>query len=372
MPFFILFLIPAVVGMIAFRLLPGITWKEFALQMAAQAVVAGLFVAVIYTANTSDTEVLHGVVTGKERKTISCQHSYPCRCQTSCSGSGRRRSCRKVCSTCYEHSVDYDWRLDSSLEITTSVDRVAGDRQGVHEPPRWTVARVGEPFAVEHSYTNYIKAAPGSLFRRQGLIDKYAGKLPAYPDRVYDLYRHDALVLVNGARVSDPRAWNQRLAEINARLGPSKRVDVTLVLVRDLPQEYFYALEQAWIGGKKNSVVLVIGVNEALAPQWATVMSWSKSEWLKVYLRGSVMELPTLERDLLLRILELEVLVDFEHRSMKDFEYLASSIAPTTTEWILGMVLGLLVCLGLTWAFHRYDVFGDEGFTRLGNNRRDR
>jgi hypothetical protein len=363
MPFLVLFIIPALVGMIAFRFSSGITRKEFALQMVAQAVVAGLSVWAIYSANTSDTEILNGVVLSKKHVRVRCQHSYDCNCHTVCSGSGKKRSCHKKCSTCYHHPFDYEWQVYSSIEHTSVINKV--DWQGVAEPERWTVARVGEPYSAEHEYTNYIKAAPGSLFRRQGLTDKYAGNLPDFPAKVTDYYRYQPLVLVNGARVDSIGAWNLGLAEMNGRLGARKQVDIVLVLVRDLPQEYFYALDQAWIGGKQNSVVLVIGVNAALMPQWAAVMSWTTNEMLKVYLRDVVMDIPVLDREVLFRRLEQSVLAYYERKPMSDFEYLASSIAPTPAQWATSMVVGLLVCLGLSWVMHKYDVFGDENFGRF-------
>ena len=362
MPFLVLFGLPALVGIVFFRLLPGITWQELLVQMVAQMIVAGLSVGIIYHASTSDMEVLNGIVTGKESVRVHCGHSYQCHCHQVCTGSGKQRSCHRQCSTCYRHPFDQDWHVDSSLDQTTLINRI--DPQGLREPARWTVAQVGEPYAAEHSYLNYIKAAPGSLFRRQGLVEKYTGDLPPFPAQVEDYYRRNALVLVHGALVSEPRRWNRQLAEINGRLGASKKVDVALVLVRDLPQEYFYALEQHWIGAKKNSAVLVIGVGQDLAPRWATVMSWTTSEILKVRLRDAVMDLPRVDRDLVLPLFEREVVAHFLHRPMKDFAYLASSIAPTPIEWAISMLIGLLISLGLTWAFHRYDVFGTEHGTR--------
>lgn len=368
MPFFILFAIPAMVGLLCFKFLSGITWKEMLLQLVAQAAIAGLSVWAIYSANTSDQAIWHGVVTGKEQVRVSCEHSYPCRCRTVCSGSGKTRSCGTRCDTCYHHTNDWDWRVYSSINDYSNIQRI--DRRGSNEPPRWTAVRIGEPYALEKSYTNYIKAAPGSLFKRQGLAEKYAGRLPEFPDQVYDYYRHNSLVLANGARVADPRTWNQGLAEINAKLGKRKEVDIVVVLVRDMPQEWFYALEQHWIGGKNNAAVLVVGIDNAMTPKWSTVMAWTDNKLFGVQLRDAVMDLPTITPETVLPVLEREVVRNYKRKPMSDFEYLASSIAPTPGQWAISMVIGLLVCLGLTWFFHRHDVFGDEGVRYGFNSRR--
>jgi hypothetical protein len=94
-------------------------------------------------------------------------------------------------------------------------------------------------------------------------------------------------------------------------------------------------------------------------------MSWTTNEMLKVFLRDVVMDNPVLDREVLFRRLEQSVLAYYQRKPMSDFEYLASSIAPTPVQWAIGMVIGLLVCLGLSWVMHQHDVFGDEDFGRF-------
>lgn len=358
MVFLVLFIIPLVLAGLGAWLLKGITWKEFLLQVALQAVIAGTSSAIVYHSNTSDTEVLNGVVTRKVRDEVSCRHSYQCHCITTCSKRGKSNSCSTHCSICYEHSYDVDWDVYSSIPDSTSIETL--DRRGLIEPPRWTAVKIGEPYSTQHDFTNYIKAAPGSLFRHQGLEGRYKPYLPPYPNGIYDYYRSDDLVLVKGARVDDPKAWNRELAEINGRIGKLKQVDVVLVLVKNLPQEYFYALEQHWIGGKQNSAVLVVGVDDALTPKWASVMSWNTNKMFEVHLRDQVMDLPRLDRATLLPLLEQEIRTYYHRKPMKDFEYLTSTITPTTSQWTWSLVIGLLAAFVMLGLMHRFDPFGDE------------
>lgn len=358
MVFFTLFVIPLLVAIFGFVVLKGVTWKELGIQTLAQIAVAAASSSLIYCSNTSDTELLNGIVTGKKQVWTSCSHSYQCHCHESCSGSGKSRSCSEVCDTCYEHSNDWDWDVYSSIDQTLTIDRV--DRRGSDEPPRWTAVRIGEPMSVTHTFTNYIKAAPGTLFRHQGVQEKYASFLPKYPGEVYDYYRVNRLVLVNGASVPRSRDWNSALSELNGKLGAKRQSNMIVVLAKNLPDDFYYALEEAWIGGKKNDTILVIGVDSQLAPQWATVMAWTTNKLFEIKLRDAIMDLPTLTREGVIEALDRNVSSYYKRKPMADFEYLAASIVPSTTQWTITLLIGLLLAAGLTYLFHKNDVFDEE------------
>lgn len=373
MVFIVLMLIPLLVAIAGFVFLKTITWKEFGLQVGAQLIVAVVSALVISCESTSDHEVWNGRVTNKVRERVSCEHSYTCNCQQICTGSGTSQSCTTVCQTCYDHSYDVSWRVHTSNGEVITINRV--DRQGLNEPPRWTSTQIGEPTSVAHEYTNYVKAAPDTLFRHQGLKKKYSGQIPAYPGHIYDYYRLSRLVTV-GVGVQNSTAWNEMLSDVNADLGAARQANV-IVLLTDRPPDFYYAVEEAWIGSKKNDIVVVVGVKPDGAPAWATIMAWESQEIFKVKLRDNIMALPKVDDPAAFqRIIRNDVLTYHKRKPMKDFEYLKSSIVPTGTQWVVSLVVGLLVAVGLTWLFHEHDVFGDErdhsygyGRARLGIGR---
>lgn len=367
--FLIVLLVPLAIAGLAYAFLDGVTLKEFGLVILACLVVAGSSAGIVSCANTHDVEVWNGVVTGKERNTVSCSHSYQCHCHQVCSGSGKNRSCSEHCDTCYEHSHDYDWDVYTSINETITIDRV--DRQGVDRPPRWSAVVMGEPVSTTHSYKNYIKASPGTLFRHQGLRDKYAANIPKYPQDIYDYYRLDRLVAV-GVPIDNPRSWNAELSRINADLGKPKQVNMIVVLVKNQPDEYYYALEEAWIGGKKNDAILVVSVDDQMKPQWASVMAWTSNELFKVKLRDDIMDEQVINRDTLMTALATNVSKYYVRKPMKEFEYLSAQIAPSSTEWAVTLIIAVLVAGGLTWLFQVQDVFGDEGCGYMRRRRQPR
>lgn len=299
-----------------------------------------------------------GRVAEKHSEHVSCEHSYDCNCHQACSGTGSSRSCSEQCDTCYEHLYDVDWVVTTSNEEHIDIDRA--DRQGLRTPARWEATRVGEPTAVVHSYDNYVKGAPGTLFRRQG---EGASTGIRYPQAVYDYYRYDRLV-TQDVTVRDVASWDQALAELDADVGRTKQANALVVLVKDEPEAWYYRLEEEWVGGKKNDVVLVASVDAEMHPQWAHVMCWTTNELFKVKLRDDVMAHPVLTKDAVVDDMRTNVVSYFERKPMHDFEYLKAEITPTTTEWAISLILGLVAAVGLAILFHTQDVFGERGFNR--------
>lgn len=364
-------LIPILVAL-GFFIFSGkkITIGEFLLQNGLQILVMLPFAFGNGCSSMQDVEIWNGTVAKKERNKVSCSHSYKCFCYQSCSTDSKgNQSCHEVCQTCYEHSYDVDWDVYTTNNENFEIDRI--DRQGVNEPPRWTAVKIGEPTSVRHSYTNYIKASPDSLFRRQGLLEKYKQYIPEYP-HPYDYYRMNHSLTVNGATLTDAANLNKKLAEMNGTIGKAKKVNMMVIAVKDLPHDYFFALEQAWIGSKKNDFVLVIGVDSAGKPQWADVLAWTQNKMAEVVARDAAAKLTSInDTDQIVNILQSSVSEHYIRKPMKDFEYLKNAMTPTAGMWIAAMIIGLISSIGLGIFFMNNDYDQDDEFGEVSNfNRR--
>lgn len=346
-------IIPTLVAL-GFFLFGGkkVTLAEFVGQIVVQAILMSFMAWGISCSNTHDTEVINGVVTGKERDVVHCRHSYQCNCYTTCSGSGKNRSCSRHCSTCYEHSYDVDWDVHTTIG-GFSIDTI--DRQGLREPPRWTSTKIGEPVARTEGYTNYVKGSPDSLFRHQGLVEKYKGKLPEYPLNIFDYWHIDRLITVDVA-VPDANIWNRELERINGELGPKKQANVVVVVVKNQPSDYFEALQQHWIGSKKNDVTVVMSVDDQMNIQWTEVMAWTKDKMAEVVIRDGITKIGKLDRVSIIEFLRSSVILSYDRKPMKDFEYLASTITPTVGQWTFAMIFGLVLSIGLGFFMLKNDI----------------
>lgn len=355
-------LIPLLVCVGSWFFTDKITLWEVAVQLVVQIIFIVVMSLIMLNANMTDLEAWNGNITDKGSQKVSCQHSYKCFCHTtchqSCSGSGKNRSCHQSCTehceTCYEHRFDVEWFAKNSLGERWEIDTI--DRQGLSQPPRWTSISIGEPTSSLHSYENYIKGSPDSLFHKTNFTEEEVNTLPAYPDRVYDYWKLNRFVQV-GTNLADTKDWNEGISMLSGELGEKKQSNIVVVLVKDKPREFFYTLERFWLGGKKNDVILVIGTDANNSVLWAEVMSLSNEDF-KVYLRNAVLALNTLDRTKVLSIIRYNVVNHYQRRPMKDFEYLKESIKPTRRQWIIGLLLGIILSFGLSIFFFLKNPFG--------------
>ncbi|USV41108.1 hypothetical protein [Xanthomonas phage BUDD] len=347
-----------------------ITWKEGLLQGGGIALVVLLIYGCMAYSNTADHEILNGQVTGKKQTWTSCSHSYSCNCYTTCSGTGASRSCTRHCSTCYEHSNDWDWDVFTTVG-NIEIDRV--DRRGSREPPRWSAVQIGEHAAVTHTYTNYVKAAPSSLFNvklAESEAKSNAAIIPQYP-RIYDYYRVDHTIDIQ-AGVANRKAWDAELDEVLKTMGAARQVNVVLVFVGKQGREYKDTLERAWLGGKKNDVVIVVGVTGTKI-DWVEAFTFGKTSgngMLAVKMRDELQKYGTTENAKEgVAVITKVIASDFHRKNMKDYEYLKAEGGPSATQigWLVGIVLVLLMVT--TFLLHKYDVFNEEFYDRHPNIR---
>ncbi|CAB5514451.1 hypothetical protein LMG26857_03510 [Achromobacter anxifer] len=333
-----------------------ITFGELGINLAVGCLVVtiGFFGGRYITA--ADTELLNGEVHRKESHQVSCEHSYTCNCRESCSGSGTSRSCTTTCDTCYEHLYDIDHTLYTTVG---DIDIRREDRQGLIVPERFKRAQIGDPVAQTHWHLNYIKAAPESLFNKgagQDALERYRADIPAYPADVYDYHYVNRVLPVNVA-VPDVGDWNMRLALALRKLGPSKQVNAIIVMTKH-DSMYAEALEAAWLGGKKNDVVLVLGTPEYPKIDWARVISWTDNHTFKVELRDATTAMKEASAPAVVDMLEQHIARAFERKSMKDFEYLKTLIEPPTWLLVLLFVVSVIVSVGLSFYLARDGVSG--------------
>lgn len=295
----------------------------------------------------ADREVLNGEVVSKASEQVTCEHTYSCNCRQVCSGSGDRKSCSTQCDTCRDHAYDVDWSLKTTLG-DIKISRV--DRRGLTEPPRFSVAKPGDPVADTHLYTNYIKGSPDSLFNTlqdKAALAKYKDKIPEYPLEIYD-YHYLNRVLSLGVPVPEVSSWNLDLAMRLRKLGPQKQVNLIVLFTKEADQAFADALRVAWLGGKKNDVIVVLGTPSYPEIQWTRVISWTDKEVFKVQLRDALWDLKTVDQKTVLDTIERHVVKDFERKKMEDFKYLEAAIEPP--GWVIALlaVISVIASVGLS------------------------
>lgn len=344
--FLLLMIIPIAIAVVSIFVFKGkVTLPEFGAQLGVPALAVGIALSAAYCQSTSDIEVWNGRITSKVRDEVSCRHSYQCNCVTTCSGSGSNETCTTICQTCWEHSYDVDWNIFASTGEGISIDTI--DRQGLRMPPRWGAAFVGEPFSSAHRYTNYILANPESvLLGGKGDVERFKGLIPTYP-QVYDYYRTNHVVNM-GVPLQDQASWEWLMDEVNGDLGPVKQVQILLMFVKTAEPKYILALKDAWVGGKKNDSLVVIGSEDGRRISFADVVSWTPNQIYKIRLKDDIQKIGTLQkRDDIVKAIRFRTQNDFKRMKMSDYEYLAHSFQPSATVMMWLFILSALLSLGI-------------------------
>ena len=132
-------------------------------------------------------------------------------------------------------------------------------------------------------------------------------------------------------------------------LGPLKQVNVVMVVTNITDPNYFYALQDAWINGKKNDVVIVVGAPEfPKRVSWVNIMTLSKRSLFEVSLRDELMRQQNWTPETILPLVDQQIRAHYERRPMADFAYLDAEIDPPL--WMMNVALGVIV-LAFGWFF---------------------
>jgi len=356
--FYLIILVPAVVALIArWKFKATITWPETGLQILVSSAILGLVWMAGSWSQTHDTEIWNGAVTSKHRDHDSYIRSYSCNCSTDSDGN-------TSCQTCYETHYTVDWYLKSTVGHIR-IKHLDSTWRSVYNKPdsaNYTAAFVGEPCSKTYGYTNYIKAVPDSLFNMEDAeYAAFDSLIPTYPT-VYGKYHVDHVITMGMGSKLAIRDWNDYLAGKLRKLGPASQANVIVIVANTADQTYRHALETAWLGGKKNDIIVIAGVTNYPTIDWVDTITLGQNSGnglMTVKIRDDLTALGTIENgQAVIDSITTNVGQYFDRKPMADFEYLKDDIQPATWVLITAFILAFLLSAGLTWAFHVFDPFG--------------
>lgn len=307
---------------------------------------------------THDTEIWNGYVISKERIHDSYVESYSCRCQSVKHSDG---TTTESCDTCYRDHYTVTWSAKTTVGAVT-FDHLDSTSRSVYrskDPLEYVNCKIGEPASIEHSYVNYVKAVPDTLFRvYDEKSDPYAIYVPSYP-RVYDHYKINRVI---GVDVDIHRSIldeiNHDLNEALKDLGKKKEVNVIVILTSIPDPKYRYSVEGKWIGAKKNDVVVFVGVKDQEII-WSDAMTWalnSGNELFHVKMRDGIKSLTKVDSSTMVPFIMKTVEEYFDRPHMREYEYLKDAIKPPLWVIIMAFLLGVVSSVGLTLFFHKDEI----------------
>jgi len=154
------------------------------------------------------------------------------------------------------------------------------------------------PTAIEHDYVNYVKASD-KILRVDAELSSYSEFLLPYPEVYTSSYGHIEINRVLDAKANIPDQWkkktDKKLDNILVTLGAEKEVNILIYFVGITDQAFFYELKDYWINGKKNDVVIIVGMSNYPKIDWVDVMAWTNHELFKIELKDNIFKLKNIE-----------------------------------------------------------------------------
>ncbi|MCH9735909.1 MAG: hypothetical protein K0U78_15375 [Actinomycetia bacterium] len=325
-------------------------FKEAIIQFSVSWAVGVACILIATMLVSSDYEIWNGKINSKSRIHDYWLESYDCNCYQTCSGSGANETCTETCSTCYTDHYTVDWNVNCSVGKINikSLDWESKRVYDEPDPKAYKAANKGDFCATENSYTNYIKGSEGSLFNLDNNLDFSHYEVPTYP-RVHSYYK------VN--RVFGFGKLNKELNEIlNSRLrilGPQKQANIILIGT-EYDESYRYAVEQKWLGGKKNDIIVIVGLIKDRIDWVDTITLGSNigNELMTVKINDEIMSLKTVSNMVAVSVLN-NIEKHFDRKPMEEFEYLKDEIKPSFWMTIISILLCIACNIGIFIYFNR-------------------
>lgn len=356
-----------------------ITWAELAINIFGIVVLVMIVWFFGRYDEAADTELWNGQITGKDRVHDTYMRSYQCNCYNSCTGRGESRTCIEVCQTCYERRYTVHWFAKANFgmgdeQITfRKLDRTSRSVYNSPDPEAYTRCVVGEPASKSSGYTNYIQAAPDSLFNTS-MVSQYSELVPKYPT-VHSIYKINRILSVGNVLPNNQvEAFNDLLNKKLIDLGPKKQVNIIVILTDILDPTFRHAVENEWLGGKKNDVVVFLGI-EGGNIRWADVMTFALNfgnEIFHVTLRDALQSMDEFDYEKVANVVASTIDTTYDRVRMSDFEYLKDEISPPNWVIFTCLFLAIFGSVGLSLIMRRLDIGGTRRYTRRRANIRRR
>lgn len=291
-----------------------------------------------------DTQILNGYVTEKERVYNPKEESYSCNPHTVTDSKGHSSTSY---DTCYRTIPEWDYVVRSNVG---SIKIARMDIHGKRTPERFVQVVIGEPFAKESTFLNYLKLSETTVFKE--MVDEnniYNDKIPEYPE-VDDYYKINRVI--NFENTISMNNLNNKLNEYLKENGSTYQMNVISIFVgEDVTEDFFYALRAKWIGGKKNDIVTIVQMDNNGSVGWTKVMSRADTEVFNKSLEMDLQKEKVLSDDKYLSILDENLKTRYKRLDFeKEYSFLESDFNPSWLQigcCILSLIFGsILVMLG--------------------------
>lgn len=365
--FFYLFaFIPVVVGAVLWVKDKEVTWWEWLAGSGIGFALAIIFHLTSLYSMTSDVETWSGRIVSATFHPKWIEEYQEMHTRTV--GSGKNARTEIYYTT--EHRTHYEyWSADGTLgdyrisqshfnDIAAKFDCVP-KKTRVHKSgfdggdPNIYVVRNNTghvvPVVTTKRWTNKVQASP-SVFKFIEVPESI--KVFEYPKNPSDFQSGR---LLGTARCLGIYEWDQ----MNARLGPLKKVNVVMVGFPPDADSMMGQYQQAkWIGGKKNDLVICYAGNPGTIPKWVFTFGWTEQEIVKRNL-DTIVGKAMVDKDLI-PLIEEEVRRNYIIKDWDKFDYLG--IEPPGWSYVVFILVMAAAQAGFYFFAHHNEFRTREGW----------
>lgn len=226
-----------------------------------------------------------------------------------------------------EHSVSFNYWKElrnkfGSPDQFVELNRHYYTKDGDLYSNLWTGTKSTFAFyGSEHTYENRIQAST-SIFNFEEITKQ--------EKQTYNLYDYPEVdqngnlpSILHTPSDSIYQKDQQDFDWVNGMLGQKKEVRVWVLLFHSRNSTPAKKQQSYWKGGNKNELVICIGVDDSLRPQWSHIFGWSKNANIKIEIRNFIKDQHHLDFEKFSNFVFDEVDQKWQRVSFKEFEYIA-------------------------------------------------
>lgn len=379
--------IVGIVGFVVLRLKypQKFTTKEMLLSIGATFPAFFILVAVFFSSTTdlADKEFLNSNIVSIrwiEEYWTETEHCKTCKDKK---GNSFSCDCHMVCDERHPDAYSMQDNMGNSFSIdreeyerirarfSTPATHVASSQPGQcsGSGDEWVVKWTGSwetmvPSSVTHQYINYVKAT-NTINKLTGIKGNKDLILP-YPTLQNKGYGDIDVDRVLTAGVKLPQAFVDSVDILTDRhlatLGKERQCNILYYFVNDTRSFTGY-LSQEWVKGKKNDIVVIVGMKNWPNVEWAQVMCWSKQSLFCIQLRDQLQEMKQLSTATnLVNTVVTQIRKDpndggYERQPMEEYRYLLKEVHLGWFKWIsIILLLALMVAPLIVYFFGTDDL----------------
>lgn len=367
--FYLLALLPLVIGGMLWALSKKVVWQEWAISFGLSLLTAVIMHGIAYYGQTSDIQTLSGQI----EKAIYYPEYVEEYHYTTTHKVGK--SSITVVHTAYRTHNQY-WQAYSNIDTSylISKEKFEEMRLNFNNFNTENGNRVGFYSGDNNIYTSYNKT--GYIYPITK-VTSWENKLKAAPTTFSFAPVSKSAPVYDWPENPDPWASNRLIGQninisvlewdrMNARLGPSKKVNAILIGFGNKLEEVAELQRAKFLGGKKNDIILTFGMNNGKVT-WSKVFGWSDAEIVKSNLASILLENPIDNK--IISLIEQEIKKNYKIKDWTKFDYI--TVEPRPVHYIVAVIITFISQI-IFWIVAYCNDITKEDFYSLNRYKRNK